>query len=296
MKKEKIPTYTQTLFMETFENIEHNYNNRQDFSGLATGFHNLDIILSGLHKSELIVIAGRPSMGKTSLCLNIAENIAVNAKKSVLIFSLEAKGSKIIQRLLATNAKIDNSKLRSGHMQTEDWLKLTESIKALANAPITIEEKKDLSFDDIEKAVRSFIEENDDLGLVIIDYMQLIKIDKNKDRVQAFSQLSRDLKMLAMNFDIPVIVASQLSRNLETRLNKKPLLPDLSESGAIEQHADVVLMLYRDEYYNPENTENKGEAEIIIAKQRHGPIGTTDLSFQSNITKFQTHTNKMVDF
>lgn len=290
--------HVKDLVVTGYEQIEARYNNRNELSGVPTGFYDLDNQTSGLNKSDLIILAARPAMGKTSLALNIALNVALKKKTPVAIFSLEMSKEQLIQRLLCSQAEIDASRLRSGHMQSEDWASLTKAMGELADAPIFIDDTPAVSVMDIRAKCRRLCMEHGNLGLIAIDYLQLMEGNSKGriDRVQEISAISRGLKQLARELNVPVIALSQLSRAVEGRTSKKPMLSDLRESGSIEQDADIVMFIYRDDYYNPENLESKGKAEIIIAKQRNGPVGSINLLFQSNITKFKNPTTKVVDF
>lgn len=290
--------HVKDLVVTSYEQIEARYNNRNELSGVPTGFYDLDSQTSGLNKSDLIILAARPAMGKTSFALNIALNVALKKKVPVAIFSLEMSKEQLVQRLLCSHAEIDASRLRSGHMQSEDWAALTKSMGALADVPLFIDDTPGINVMDIKAKCRRLAMENSGLGLVVIDYLQLMEgSSKGRiDRVQEISAISRGLKQLARELNAPIVALSQLSRAVEGRQSKKPMLSDLRESGSIEQDADIVMFIYRDDYYNPENLEAKGKAEIIIAKHRNGPVGSIDLLFQSNITKFKNPTTKVVDF
>lgn len=277
----------------SYNQIESRYNNRDELTGVPTGFYDLDNMTAGFQKSDLVILAARPSMGKTAFCLNIAQEVAIRNKKPVAIFSLEMSKEQLAQRMLCSEAEIDSNRLRTGHMQTEDWAKLTDAMGALAEAPIFIDDSAGASVMEIRAKCRRLCMENDDLGLIIIDYLQLMegKSTGRVDRVQEISAISRGLKNLARELKVPVIALSQLSRAVESRQIKKPMLSDLRESGSIEQDADIVMFIYREDYYDPENVEKKGKADIIIAKQRNGPVGSVELLFQSNITKFKNPTS-----
>ena len=258
-------------------------------SGLTSGFYDLDSLTQGFQKSDLIIIAGRPSMGKTALSLNIALNIIKNLKLPVLFFSLEMSKEQIIYRLLSIETNIIQSKLRSGKLYQNDWIKLNKMIKILSKLPLFVDDTANLSIHDIRSKIRAIIFEQSQLGLIIIDYLQLMQNLKlqTQNRVQELSEITRILKNLAREFNIPIIALSQLSRNVETRVNKKPILSDLRESGSIEQDADLVLMLYRKNYYQTEpNNSDYSLTELIIAKQRNGPIGSIQLRFDEKLTKF----------
>lgn len=258
-------------------------------SGLVSGFDDLDSITQGLQKSDLIIIAGRPSTGKTALVLNIASNVVKNYKLPVLFFSLEMSKEQIMYRLLAMETNISQLRLKTGKLYQHDWLKLTKIIKILAKFPFFIDDTFDLSITDIRSKIKTIVFEQNQIGLVIIDYIQLMQNSKIKieNRVQELSQITRSLKTLAREFNVPIIGLSQLSRNVENRIDKKPILSDLRESGSIEQDADLVLMLHQNKSQNLQNTnKNKQIIELIIAKHRNGPIGIVKLGFDEQQTKF----------
>lgn len=276
------------IVMSSYSQIEQRYNNRDEIIGVPTGFYDLDNMTAGLQPSDLIILAARPSMGKTAFCLNIAQEVGIRKKMPVAIFSLEMSKEQLVQRMLCSEAEIDSNRLRTGHMQTEDWARLANAMGLLGDAPIFIDDTAGATVLDVRAKCRRLSMEQGQLGLVIIDYLQLMEGSDNKgDRVQVISGISRGLKSLAREIKAPVVALSQLSRAVEQRQSKKPMLSDLRESGSIEQDADIVMFIYRDEYYDPENTDKKGKAEIIVAKQRNGPTGSVELLFQSNITKFK---------
>jgi replicative DNA helicase len=289
----KIQKSTISSTAEILSNIFLELKNKSSnptLSGLSSGFYELDSFTQGFQKSDLIIIAGRPSMGKTALCLNIAVNVIKTSKLPVLFFSLEMSKEQLIYRLLTTETNISSMKLKSGTLYKEDWLKLNSTIKYLSSFPLFIDDTANLSIQEIQSKVNKIIFEQNGIGLIVIDYLQLmqnIKL-KTENRAQELSQITRFLKILAKEFQVPIIALSQLSRNVENRTNKRPILSDLRESGSIEQDADLVLMLYRDNYYN--NFQNKNNntniVELIIAKQRNGPIGTVELEFDAKNTKF----------
>lgn len=258
--------------------------------GLSSGFYDLDSLTQGFQKSDLIIIAGRPSTGKTALGLNIALNIIKSSELPILFFSLEMSKEQIMYRLLAMETNIDPMRLKSGKLYKNDWLKLNKIIKILAKFPLFIDDTCDLSIQDIRSKIKTILFEQNSLGLIIIDYIQLMQnsFQKNENRVQELSQITRSLKMIAREFKIPIIGLSQLSRNIENRVDKKPLLSDLRESGSIEQDADLVLMIYKNIIYNttPTNLKDFQVVELIIAKQRNGPVGTIKLNFNKQQTKF----------
>lgn len=282
-------THIKNIVSESFHRIEQRYENKDELLGVSSGFYDLDSMTAGFQKSDLIILAARPSMGKTAFCLNIASEIAIRRKTPVALFSLEMSKEQLVQRLLCSEAEIDAQRIRTGHMQLDDWTKLSTAMARLAPAPVFIDDSPGVSVMEVRSKTRKLKYEYPNLGMIIIDYLQLMEGDYNSkgDRVQEISTISRGLKSLAREIDVPVIALSQLSRAVEQRQNKRPMLSDLRESGSIEQDADIVMFIYRDEYYHPELIEKKGEAEVIIAKQRNGPVGTANLLFYPNITKFK---------
>ena len=257
-------------------------------SGLISGFYELDSFTQGFQKSDLIIIAGRPSMGKTALALNIGLNIIKSQNLPILFFSLEMSKEQLIYRLITTETSISNMRLKTGNLYREDWLKLNEIIKDFSSLPFFIDDVPDLTIQDIKMKIRKVIFEQNQIGLVIIDYLQLMQNSKLKieNRSQELSQITRSLKNLAREFQVPVIALSQLSRSVENRPNKKPILSDLRESGSIEQDADVVLMLYRESYYNSKLLNENNNVQLIVAKQRNGPTGTINLKFDPKLMRF----------
>jgi replicative DNA helicase len=272
------------VLMESYEQIEAQHFNKSGISGTPTGFVDLDRMTSGLKGSELIILAARPSMGKTAFALNLAQNVGVRAGKTVALFSLEMSASQLVMRMLAAEGNIDAQGFRSGNLSEEDWEKLTMAMSTLSEAPIFIDDTPGLTVYDIRAKLRRLQAEHG-LGLVVIDYLQLITGRGGESRQQEISEISRSLKLIAREFDVPVIALSQLSRAVEQRQDKRPMLSDLRESGSIEQDADVVAFLYRDDYYN-EESEKKNIAELIIGKQRNGPVGKVELLFLKNYNKF----------
>jgi replicative DNA helicase len=258
--------------------------------GVSSGFYDLDSFTQGFQKSDLIIVAGRPSMGKTALCLNIALNVVKDAQLPVLFFSLEMSKEQLAYRILASETLINPMRLKNGNLYKEDWVKLNSTIKELANLPLFIDDTANLSIPDIRSKIKKIIFEHKEVGVVIIDYLQLMQHSKsnNENRVQELSQITRSLKNLAREFKVPVIALSQLSRSVENRMTKRPILSDLRDSGSIEQDADLVLMLYRDSYYTSTQTSNSDIdiTELIITKQRNGPIGTVELNFDTTYTRF----------
>ena len=284
------------LVIKNYKKIEYRYNHRGELLGVSSGFYELDTFTNGFQKSDLIIIAARPSMGKTAFVLNIAQNVAVRGKKPVAIFSIEMSRDQLVQRMLCSEAEVETQRIRSGNMGMQDWDKLALASSELMEAPIYIDDTGGLTLTDLRAKCKRLVMSEKNLSLIIIDYLQLMESTSNEQRIQQISAISRGLKTLARELDVPIIALSQLSRNPDTRDDKRPVLSDLRESGAIEQDADIVMFIYRDEYYrkNEENDESevpkavtKGEAEIIIAKQRNGPTGVVKLLFQGNITKFK---------
>ncbi|OIO79673.1 MAG: replicative DNA helicase [Hydrogenophilales bacterium CG03_land_8_20_14_0_80_62_28] len=281
----------QPLLVEVVNRIDELYNrdNPSDITGIATGFADLDSKTSGLQPGDLIVVAGRPSMGKTALSLNIAENVALDANLPVAVFSMEMGATQLVMRMLGSIGRLDQHKMRTGRIAEEDWHKLTTALGRLSEVPMFIDETPGLTAMEVRARARRLARQNDGkLGLIVIDYIQLMSGNgKGENRATEISDISRSLKSLAKELHVPVIALSQLNRSLEQRPNKRPVMSDLRESGAIEQDADVILFIYRDEVYN-QDSPDKGSAEIIIGKQRNGPIGTVRLTFLGEYTKFES--------
>jgi replicative DNA helicase len=270
-----------------YEDIEQRFANRHEdhVTGIASGYDDLDKMTCGFQKSDLIYIGARPSVGKTAMALNIASNASVKRKKTVAIFSLEMPASQLVQRMMSAEGNIDATRLRTGYLEGDDWERLTFSVSALSGSPIFIDDSPTITPNEILGKARR-LQDKYGLDLIIIDYLQLLHIKKYKEnRTQEVSEISRTLKRIARELDIPVIVLSQLSRAVEQRQDKRPMLSDLRESGSIEQDADLVGFLYRDDYYDKES-EKKNIMEFILAKQRNGPIGTVELAFLKNFNKF----------
>lgn len=280
-------SFIRDVLLETFEKIEYLYANKGNLTGVPTFFTELDRMTSGWQPSDLVIIASRPSMGKTAMVLNMAQNAAVRAKVPVAIFSLEMSKEQLVQRMLCGEAMVDQQRVRTGELLDTDWPKLTRAVGPLSDAPIFIDDTVGITLVELRsKARRLKVEHN--LGLIVIDYLQLLSVGKGKkteNRQQEVAQISRTLKGLARELKVPVVALSQLNRGVEQRQNKRPIMSDLLESGAIEADADVISFIYRDEYYN-HDTEKKGIAELIIAKHRNGPVGTVELGFLKEFTKF----------
>jgi replicative DNA helicase len=280
------------VLVETFKTVERLHQQKQMVTGVATGFDDFDRLTAGLQPAELIIIAGRPGMGKTALALNIAQNAALSAAAhGVAIFSLEMAKEQLVLRMLCGQARVDSSKVRAGFLSERDFERLAIAAQQLGDAPVYIDDSPGLSALELRaKARRLKRDPNVRLGLVIVDYLQLMRgMGATDSREQEISQISRSLKGLAKELGIPVIALSQLNRQVEQRGDRRPVLADLRESGAIEQDADVVAFVYRDEAYHPENEETRGLAEVIIAKQRNGPIGSVRMTYRSEYTRFENY-------
>lgn len=281
----------QPLLKQVVERIEllYSQDNPSNVTGIASGFHDLDQKTSGFQPGDLIIVAGRPSMGKTAFSLNIAENVALELNKPVAVFSMEMGGAQLAMRMLGSVGKLDQHKVRTGRLEDEDWPKLTHALGKLNEAPIFIDETAALNALELRARARRLYRQYGELGLIVVDYLQLMSSSsQGENRATEISEISRALKGLAKELKVPVIALSQLNRSLEQRPNKRPVMSDLRESGAIEQDADVILFIYRDEVYNPDSPD-KGIAEIIIGKQRNGPIGKVDLTFLGQYTRFESY-------
>lgn len=281
--KEVLPT--------SYEQIEERFNNKGSLMGVSTGFYELDTLTSGFQKSDLIIVAARPSMGKTAFCLNIGTHISLHDRKPVLIFSLEMSKEQLVQRMLCSEAEVDAQRIRTGEIHPQDFMKISQAMGRLGDAPLYIDDTPGVSLMELRAKARKLKMELGELGLIVIDYLQLMEArekgrNMSENRVQEISAISRGLKGIARELKTPVVALSQLSRAVESRQDKRPMLSDLRESGSIEQDADVVMFLYRDEYYTKDLTEKPGIASVIIAKQRNGPVGEFELLFRNNITKF----------
>ena len=273
------------LLLQTFAKIEKLYAKKGMITGVPTHFRDLDRITSGWQASDLIIIAGRPSMGKTALVLNMAQNAAVRSNISVAIFSLEMSKEQLVQRMLCSQAQVDQQRVRTGELTEDDWGRLVQAAGPLSAAPIYIDDTVGISLPELRSKARRLKMENK-LGLLIVDYMQLMTLGrKSENRQQEVAQISRGLKGVARELAVPVLALSQLNRGVESRQDKRPMMSDLLESGSIEADADVVSFIYRDEYYHAD-TDKKGLAEIIIAKHRNGPVGTVELAYIKEYTRF----------
>jgi replicative DNA helicase len=276
------------IVKESFKTIERLFEKKELVTGVPSGFKELDRLTAGFHASDLIIVAGRPSMGKTALCLNISQYAAIEKRIPVAIFSLEMSKEQLVIRMLCSEAQVEGTRLRTGFLTESDWPKLTLAAGNLSDAPIFIDDTAAISVLELRAKARRLKGEHG-LGMLIIDYLQLMKgRTRVESRQQEISEISRSLKALAKELNIPVIAVSQLSRKTEERTGNRPQLSDLRESGAIEQDADLILFLYRDEVYNrSEDNPNKGKAELIIGKQRNGPIGKIELAFLDKFTAFK---------
>ena len=274
--------------LDTFSKIETLYETKGGITGIATGFKDLDKLTSGLQPSDLILVAARPSMGKTAFTLNVATHVAVREKLPVAFFSLEMSKEQLVQRMLCSEGAIDSQRLRIGELEEQDWTRLIRAADRLTNTPIFIDDTAGITVMELRSKARRLKAEHG-LSLIVIDYLQLMqgRSSKNGDnRQQEISEISRSLKALARELNVPVIALSQLSRSVESRQVKKPMLSDLRESGSLEQDADIVMFLYREDYYDPD-TERKNITDVIIAKHRNGPVDTIQLFFQKQFTKFE---------
>jgi replicative DNA helicase len=283
------------VLAKVFERIDHLHSqeNPSDITGIPTGFVDLDRYTAGLQPGDLIIVAGRPSMGKTAFALNIAEHVALHPSVGlpVAVFSMEMSASQLAMRVLSSMAKVDQTRLRTGRLNDEEWSRLTDEIGRLNEARIHVDETAALNALELRARARRMKREYGKLGLVVVDYLQLMSASaQGENRATEISEISRSLKALAKELDVPVIALSQLSRAVEQRNDRRPLMSDLRESGAIEQDADVILFIYREEVYAPDKEEAKGRAEVIIGKQRNGPIGVVPLTFLGRYTRFGNST------
>jgi len=269
------------------EKIETLFEQEGNITGEGTGFTDLDEMTSGLQPGDLIIVAGRPSMGKTTIAMNMAENVAISSGKPVAVFSMEMPGDSLAMRMMSSLGRIDQNKVRTGKLDDDEWPRLTSAINLLAETKLFIDDSPGLTPNEVRSRARRLTRDNGQLGLIVLDYLQLMQSPASGDsRVAQISDISRGLKTMAKELHVPVMALSQLNRNLEQRPNKRPVMSDLRESGSIEQDADVIMFVYRDEVYN-EDSPDKGMAELIIGKQRNGPIGTVRLTFLGKYTRFE---------
>ncbi len=280
------PESIRPLLAKAVERIDLLYQTKGALTGLSTGFTDIDEITSGLQPADLIIVAGRPSMGKTSFAMNIAENAVMASGKPVLVFSMEMPADSLILRMLSSLGRIDQRKIRTGQLGDDDWPRLTSAVTLLNDKPLFVDDTAALTPNEIRSRCRRVVREHGAMGLIVVDYLQLMRVSGNvENRAGEISEISRSLKAIAKEFDCPLIALSQLNRSLEQRPDKRPVMSDLRESGAIEQDADVIMAIYRDEVYH-EDAE-KGVAEVILLKQRNGPIGKKKLAFIGQYTKFE---------
>jgi len=278
-----------TLLPQVADRIDQLFqrDNASDVTGIPTGFADLDSMTSGLQPGDLVIVAGRPSMGKTAFSLNMAENVALDSGLPVAVFSMEMGATQLAMRMIGSVGRLDQHRMRTGRLEDEDWVRLTTALGKLNDAPMFIDESAGLNALEVRARARRLHRQCGKLGLIVIDYLQLMAATRQgENRATEISEISRSLKALAKELDVPVVALSQLNRGLEQRPNKRPVMSDLRESGAIEQDADVILFIYRDQVYNPDSPD-KGTAEIIIGKQRNGPIGTIRLTFLGEHTRFE---------
>lgn len=281
------PQSVNPVLTKTLERIDELFNTSDSITGVTTGFKDLDEMTSGLQPSDLVIVAARPSMGKTAFAMNLVEAALIKAEKPVLVFSMEMPADSILMRMISSLGQINQTRVRSGKLEEDDWPRLTSAVSMLKDRPLYIDDTAGLSPAEVRSRARRVAREiKQDFGMIMVDYLQLMQVPgMNEGRTAEISEISRSLKALAKELNCPVVALSQLNRGLESRTDKRPMNSDLRESGAIEQDADVIMFIYRDEYYN-EDSPDKGIAEIIIGKQRNGPIGRVKLSFQGQFTKF----------
>ena len=282
------PEGVNELLKKAVDRIDTLFNSDGDMTGVTTGFDDLDHKTAGLQPSDLIIVAARPSMGKTTFAMNLVENALMATSKPVLVFSLEMPAEQLMTRMLSSLGRIDQTRIRTGKLEEEDWPKLTTAVNMMRDKPLFIDDQAGISPNELRTRARRIVREHGPISMIMIDYLQLMQMKTPgiESRTQEISEISRSLKAIAKELECPVVALSQLNRTLEQRPNKRPVNSDLRESGAIEQDADVIMFIYRDEVYN-EDSEHKGVAEIIIGKQRNGPIGTSRLAFIGKYTKFE---------
>jgi replicative DNA helicase len=286
------PIAVKALLSTALERIDHLFHTKQAITGLATGYHDFDHLTSGLQPADLVIIAGRPSMGKTALAMNIAEHAVIKSAKPVLVFSMEMPGDSLAMRMMSSLGRIEQNRVRTGQLQDDDWPRITSAVGMLSEVPLFIDDAPALTPGELRAKARRLAREQGPLALIVIDYLQLMRTaNRGENRTTEISEISRSLKALAKELNVPVIALSQLNRSLEQRADRRPMMSDLRESGAIEQDADLIAFICRDEVYNAE-TRDKGIAEIIIAKQRNGPIGKVRLTFLGQYTRFENFANE----
>ena len=279
-----------SLVVQLLDRVQEMADNPNDVTGVPTGFYDLDRMTAGFQAGDLIVLAARPSMGKTALAINIAEHVALNEGLPVAVFSMEMGAAQLAVRIVGSIGRIDQSHLRTGSLTDDEWPRLTEAIEKLRNISLHVDESAGLTSTELRANARRLARQCGQLGLIVVDYLQLMSgsSSNEENRATELGEISRGLKMLAKELQCPVLALSQLNRSVETRTDKRPMMSDLRESGAIEQDADIIMFIYRDDYYNKESSKEPGVAEVIIAKQRNGPTGTVKLAFLKPITKFES--------
>jgi replicative DNA helicase len=281
-----------TLVVDLLDRVQEMADNPNDITGVPTGFYDLDRMTSGFQAGDLVVLAARPSMGKTALAINIAEHVALHEGLPVAVFSMEMGAAQLAVRVVGSIGRIDQTHLRTGKLSDEEWPRLTEAIEKLRTVSLHIDESAGLNSSELRANARRLARKCGKLGLIVVDYLQLMSGSggggNGENRATELGEISRGLKMLAKELQCPVIALSQLNRSVETRTDKRPMMSDLRESGAIEQDADIIMFIYRDDYYTKELSKEPGVAEVIIAKQRNGPTGTVKLAFLKPITKFES--------
>ncbi|XKH61817.1 replicative DNA helicase [Halomonas sediminis] len=276
------------LLTKAVDRIDELFNLKGEMTGLSTGFRDLDEMTTGWQPSDLVIIAGRPSMGKTSFAMNLVEHAVISSDKAVMVFSMEMPAESLMLRMLSSLGRIDQTRVRTGQLEDEDWPRLTSAVNLLKDKQLFIDDTAALSPNEMRSRIRRVVREHGNMALIMIDYLQLMQIPGfSENRTGEISEISRSLKGMAKEFGCPVVALSQLNRSLEQRPNKRPVMSDLRESGAIEQDADVIAFVYRDEVYNQDNPDNQGLAELIIGKQRNGPIGTVHMAFIGKYTRFE---------
>ncbi|WP_346795388.1 replicative DNA helicase [Halomonas sp. Bachu 37] len=276
------------LLTKAVDRIDELFNLKGEMTGLSSGFRDLDEMTSGWQPSDLVIIAGRPSMGKTTFAMNLVEHAVISSDKPVMVFSMEMPAESLMLRMLSSLGRIDQTRVRTGQLEDEDWPRLTSAVNLLKDKQLFIDDTAALSPNEMRARIRRVVREHGNMAMIMIDYLQLMQIPGfSENRTGEISEISRSLKGLAKEFGCPVVALSQLNRSLEQRPNKRPVMSDLRESGAIEQDADVIAFVYRDEVYNQDNPDNQGLAELIIGKQRNGPIGTVHMAFIGKYTRFE---------
>ena len=288
-RKDGGPQLVAPILKQTLEQLDQMFNQPDGLTGITSGFTEIDSRTSGFQKADLVIVAARPSMGKTTYAMNLVENALLATKRPVLVFSLEMPSESIVMRMLSSIGRIDQTRIRSGKLIDEDWPKLSAAVNLLKDLPLYIDDTAAITPQEMRARARKvYRENNNDLALIMVDYLQLMRVSgPSEGRTQEISEISRTLKVIAKEFNCPMIALSQLNRSLEQRPNKRPVSSDLRESGAIEQDADLIMFIYRDEVYHPDSEESKGTAEVIIGKQRNGPIGDIPLTFINQYTRFE---------